>query len=87
MDEIADLQHIPGKTFPQPAGEIAHDDRVRATAQAIWAAHDWALAESIPERQHIENGKLPASYQASDITEESMYDAWEEQFAKLVEDY
>ena len=87
MDELADLQHIPGKTFPQPAGEMAHDDRVRAMAQAIWAAHDWALAENIPDRQHVERNSKTASWQASDMSLEGMMDAWEDRFQQIASDY
>ena len=87
MDEIADLQNLPGKTFPQPAGEMAHDDRVRAMSQAIWASHGWGPGEDIPERESITRDTHKINWQASDITEEAMFEEWEEQFQRLASDY
>lgn len=82
-DELSNLQNIPGKTFPQPAGDLTHDDRVRAYFMAIWAAHDWSLME-MPEPQKVSSQEKYINYQASDCSEERMYELWEEQYQDLI---
>lgn len=84
MEELSDLQNIPGKTFPQPAGEMAHDDRVRALFMSIWAAHDWALAESIPEPAPINKAQQNIDWQRSDLSLEQMFDAWETRYQEIL---
>lgn len=84
MEELSDLQNIAGKTFPQPSGERKHDDRVRAHAMAVWAAHDWGLAE-MPEPQKVDKGERDVPWQASDCSLDRMMDLWEEQYQRIVE--
>lgn len=84
-EELSDLQNIPGKTFPQPSGELVHDDRVRAVAMGIWAAHDWSLAESIPEAKPIDrDNHAEVNWQASDCSVEDMYEMWERKYQELL---
>jgi hypothetical protein len=58
-----------------------HDDRVRAFLMAIWALHDWSYQiEDTPVK--VVEGKAP-NWQASDISLDRMYDAWNDRFDEL----
>lgn len=84
--EMDDLHVDPKKTFPQPTGEMTHDDRVRAIAMACWAARDWILGdEQIPEPTRIGGDKFNINPQASDMTSEELNDLWEEQWSALLD--
>lgn len=84
--ELNNLQNVPGKTFPQPIGERAHDDRVRAMATAIWAAHRWSFGEGILEPQRINDPKKYVNLQASDCSLEQMEELWEDMYNSLIND-
>ena len=78
FSELSNLQTDPKKTFPQPCTGQVHDDRVRAIATAVWAAHDWVLGdEGIPERQKVNDPAYELNPQACDMTVEG-YDDWAE---------
>ena len=58
-----------------------HDDRVRAFLMAIWALHDWSYQiEETPTK--VIEGKAP-NWQASDMSLDRMYDAWNDRFDEL----
>ena len=63
-----------------------HDDRLRAFLLAIWALHDWSGQIEIPEHSRVEVGAPAASWQASDISAEQMYEAWDEKWSELSEE-
>lgn len=83
--EMAGLQTDAKKTFPQPSGERVHDDRVRAMAMAVWAAHDWILEES-PTPAKINDARRWINPQASDCSLEDMEDLWNEMFSEFMND-
>lgn len=83
--ELANLQNIPGVTFPAPAGQMEHDDRVRAMAMAVWAGHGWSFGEDGREPAVIETGHKRPDWQASDCSYEQMMEQWEEAFSELSE--
>lgn len=60
-----------------------HDDRVRAFLMSIWALHDWSYQIDDNPSKVVE-GKVP-NWQASDISLDRMYDAWNDRFAELSE--
>ena len=58
-----------------------HDDRVRAFLMAIWALHDWSYQiEDTPVK--VIEGKAP-NWQASDMSLDRMYAAWEDKFDEI----
>lgn len=60
-----------------------HDDRVRAFLMATWVLHDWNYqVEDTPVS--VTEGKAP-SWQASDMSVERMWAAWEDRFQELSE--
>jgi hypothetical protein len=61
-----------------------HDDRVRAFLMAIWAAHDWSY-QIDEQKVEVVEGKQP-NWQASDMSLERMYAAWEDKWAELSEE-
>lgn len=63
-----------------------HDDRVRAMLMAVWAAHDWNSQIQTDDHSRVEMGSPSASWQSSDMSQERMYEAWEDRFAELSED-
>lgn len=78
FSELSNLQVDPKKTFPQPCSGQVHDDRVRASSMAVWAAHDWVLGEdSIPNPERINDPRHDINPQASDMTSEG-YEDWAE---------
>ena len=81
--ELADLHNVIGKTFPEPTGNMVHDDCVRAAATAVWAAHYWSMSEAIPEPQKIGADKKHVNLQATDCSAEDMADIWEEMWQEL----
>lgn len=84
FSELSNLQIDPKKTFPQPCTGSVHDDRVRAIATAVWAAHDWVLSESLPEPQKIGPEKKHINLQASDCSVEQMEEIWEEMYQDML---
>lgn len=87
MDELADLRNEPGKTFPQPTGEQAHDDRVRALFMSIWASHNWSLGQDQQQPTKIQNDEAGINPQASDMSEMDYHDWAEERFQSLLNDH
>lgn len=83
FEELSDLQNIPGKTFPQPSGELGHDDRVRAVAMAVWAAHDWSMQE-IPQPKKIEAPTRDLNPQACDMSYDAYEDWAEEKYQEML---
>lgn len=63
-------------------GNGMHDDRVRAAALAWFAAHDFTTQVHIPESSRIVTGKS-ISWQQSDMSAESLKQAWEDRFDEL----
>lgn len=62
-----------------------HDDRVVACLLALWYANEWSMAFEPSENSPVETGTQP-KWEASDLTVEKMYEAWEEQFSRLVDE-
>jgi hypothetical protein len=61
-----------------------HFDRTRAVNMALWAAHEWTFdVETKPSK--VEEGGKRASWQASDMSEEGLMDAWEERWEEIGE--
>lgn len=83
MDEMRGLQKAQGQPFPEAVGELARDDRVRAASMAVWAAHDWILAESSTEQQKVTSVSTEPEWQSSDCSSEDLYTSWEERFSNL----
>ena len=64
-----------------------HDDRVRAFLMALWAAHDWSSQTfELDDHSRVEQGVPAANWQASDISAERMYDAWEDRWSEISEE-
>jgi len=61
-----------------------HDDRVRAMMMALWAAHDWTMQVDTAPPKVLVDAREP-SWQASDISVDTMYERWEEKFAEMSE--
>lgn len=63
----------------------SHDDRPVAMLIAIWYAHEWSLELNPPEEDRVERANMP-DYQATAISIDSMSDAWDEQFSRMLGD-
>ena len=61
-----------------------HDDRVVALMLAIYAAHDWSW-EYETEKVEVTEGSGSGNWQASDISADSLFDAWEDRFSEIAE--
>lgn len=84
VEEMRDCEIDPVKQWGK-AIFGAHDDRVRATMIAQWAAHDWSMQVQT-EQPRVEEGLKPASWQASDLTYDQMMERWEERVTEIAED-
>ena len=60
-----------------------HDDRVRATFLALWAAHDWTR-EIDEEPATTSEEKNQPDYQYTDCTVEDMNKGWDESMERLL---
>lgn len=80
-DAVADPVKMSAK-----AAYGAHDDRLRALLMAIWAAHDWSAQIETESRSTVTTGVPGADWQASDISLDRLYDAWNDRFAEISED-
>lgn len=80
--EMVDAEQDPIKMTAK-AAYGAHDDRLRALLMAIWAAHDWSAQIETESASRVEAGVPAAHWQASDMSTERMYEAWEERFSEI----
>jgi hypothetical protein len=86
IEEMQDCEQDPLKMTAK-ATYGRHDDRIRAMLMAIWAAHDWSAQVETESQSHVELGVVSAPWQASDISADQMYAAWEDRFAEITDDY
>jgi len=82
VEEMTDCETDPTKMTAK-AIYGRHDDRVRALLMAIWAAHASSGQIETEIRSRVELGVPAASWQASDMSLDRMYEAWDDRFAEL----
>lgn len=80
-DAVQDREKMSAK-----AAYGAHDDRLRALLMAIWAAHDWSTQIETETHSNVNVGVPGADWQASDISVERLYEAWEDRFSEISDD-
>lgn len=83
LSEMQDCQLDPEKFTIHAEGSGIHDDRVRAASLAWFAAHDFNTQVQVPEQSIVHTGEKPRSWQQSDMTAESLKDAWENRYEEL----
>lgn len=83
LDEMKTTEPIKFMSYTSEAQSGFHDDRIRASFLAYWAAHDFSSTVKVQTKTKIERGGKPASWQASAITSDKLWDAWSERFKDI----
>lgn len=81
--EMKTTDPIKFQTYTSEAQSGFHDDRLRAAMLAMWAAHDFSSQVRVRTETTTERNSKPASWQASDLSADSLWDEWNKKFKQI----
>lgn len=85
LDEMKTTDPIRFMSYTSEAQSGFHDDRLRSMMLATWAAHDFSSIIRPQVKTRVERGEKTPSWQASAVTSDNMWDAWEKRFKEIAE--
>jgi len=84
VEEMSNISMKPHMMWGESVGR-KHDDRLRAFMLSLWMLHDWNQTLDLSDQTPVEQTNAP-SWQATAITEDDMYAAWEDKWEQLSSD-
>lgn len=83
LDEMKTTKPLSFTTHESEAESGKHDDRLRATMLAFWAAHDFSAQVKVEMETTVEKGAKAPSWQASDMSSDRLSDEWNKRFRDI----
>lgn len=86
INEMETTDPIKFLQYTSEAQSGFHDDRLRAAMLAWWAAHDFSSQIRVETKTTIERNKRPVSWQMSDLSMNSLKEAWEKRYQEIADE-